>query len=199
MKYETITKELEDSKGSILMEQKKCERLRDQVSRTEKELYGLIQRKYELIGLGKGPSTSNRNNSNNNNNSNNSNSQSQSNNNNTNAPSSSSSSSSSSSIIARPVTTSSIISYMSILCSYINIFNYCTTTTTTNTRSRATRSRNNTNTTNTHNTTNNNNDITDSDVIVYNESSPLLQQYILTPEDKKRFVIQNTNNQENNS
>lgn len=54
-KYESLQKEVVDWKKKFELEVKKGNRLRDHLSRTEREMYGMLQRKYELIrGPGQG-------------------------------------------------------------------------------------------------------------------------------------------------
>ena len=51
---ELLEKEIEKWKKSYELEKTKTEKLREHLSRTERELYGILQRKYELI---RGPAT----------------------------------------------------------------------------------------------------------------------------------------------
>lgn len=46
---EMMEKDIGEWKKKYLNEVKKGDRLREQISRTEKELYGILQRKYELM------------------------------------------------------------------------------------------------------------------------------------------------------
>ena len=43
-----MEREIEEWKKKFLIEEKKGDRLREQISRTEKELYSILQKKYEL-------------------------------------------------------------------------------------------------------------------------------------------------------
>lgn len=54
-KYERIEAELRDSQKQAEAAEQKSQRLREHLSRTERELYGLLQRKYELMKGGGGP------------------------------------------------------------------------------------------------------------------------------------------------
>jgi predicted RNase H-like nuclease (RuvC/YqgF family) len=45
----TMEKEIEEWRKKFHIEEKKGARLREQISRTERELYGILQRKYELM------------------------------------------------------------------------------------------------------------------------------------------------------
>ena len=63
-KAEGLEKEIEEWKKKNDAQNQKTERLREALSRTEKELYGILQRKYELMrgpGGGRGPSSTNMN------------------------------------------------------------------------------------------------------------------------------------------
>ncbi len=51
-KCEALSKEIEDQKREIMNEKAKSDKLRETLSRTERELYGILQRKYEYM---KGP------------------------------------------------------------------------------------------------------------------------------------------------
>jgi predicted RNase H-like nuclease (RuvC/YqgF family) len=53
-KNKEVKKEIESWKTAFQQEKMKGDRLREQVQRTERELYGILQRKYELI---RGPGT----------------------------------------------------------------------------------------------------------------------------------------------
>ena len=48
-KCEFIEKDTMEWRNKYLVEEKKGHKLREQISRTEKELYGILQRKYELM------------------------------------------------------------------------------------------------------------------------------------------------------
>ena len=63
-KNDALEKEIEDWKKQNVTQEMKTNKLREHLSRTEKELYGILQRKYELMrgpgrgSLGRGPSGS---------------------------------------------------------------------------------------------------------------------------------------------
>ena len=52
---DSLEKDIEKWKKAYELEKTKTEKLREHLSRTERELYGILQRKYELI---RGPATS---------------------------------------------------------------------------------------------------------------------------------------------
>ena len=55
-KNEVLVKEIEEWKKKNATQEMKTNKLREHLSRTEKELYGILQRKYELMrGPGRGP------------------------------------------------------------------------------------------------------------------------------------------------
>lgn len=62
-KCETLQNEIDHWKNEFALEQSKSARLREQNSRTERELYRILQRKYELMRGGRRPSNNSNNNS----------------------------------------------------------------------------------------------------------------------------------------
>lgn len=62
LKNDEKTKEIEYYKNLFQQEKLKGDRLREHLHRTERELYSILQRKYELMKGGSGPNTNNINN-----------------------------------------------------------------------------------------------------------------------------------------